>query len=69
MLVEALHIGNMGFYEVVESFHKVSLGDSTPCHCKKFRLESVGLGGGVTVMNLVAVHLKELDRGGIWVLN
>ena len=55
----------MGFSGVAEAFQKVGLGNSMPRRCKRVHLESVWSGGGVTVTNLVAVHLKDIKRGGL----
>ena len=41
VLVEVLPLRNVGFSVIVVSFHKVGLGDSTPCRCNRVRLESV----------------------------
>ena len=55
----------MGFSEVAEAFQKVGLGNSIPRRCKRVRLESFWSGGVVTVTNPVAVHLKDIKRGGL----
>ena len=68
-LVEVVHVEAVGFPRFTTAFQKVGIGDSTPRKCNRFRLESVGLGGVVTVLNPMAVHLKDLERGEVQVFN
>ena len=56
------------FYGVVVTFQKLGIDDSIPRCCNQVRLDSVGLGGVLTITNPVAVHLKNIERKDIWVL-
>ena len=64
-LFEFLRVGAVEFPGVTKAFLKVGLGDSAPRHCKQVRLESVVLGGVVTVTIPVAVRLKDINRGNV----
>ena len=64
-LVGILCVGSVGFLGVTEAFQKVGLGDSAPYRCKQVRLKSVVLRVVVTLMNLVAIHLKDVKRGEV----
>ena len=68
-LVEVLHVGTVGFPGVTAAFQKVGLGNSAPHRCNQVCTKLVGSVGLVTVTNPVAVHLKDLDRGDVWVFN
>ena len=56
---------NVRFSGVAAAFQKVGIGDITPRHCNRVRLESFWSGGVVTVTNPVAVHLEDIKRGGL----
>ena len=62
-------MGTVGVYGVTAAFQKVGLGNSTSLCCNRVCLASVFLVGVVTVMHLVAIHLKDIDRIEVQVLN
>ena len=47
------------------ALQKVGLGDITPRHCNRVRPEELGSEEVVNVTDLVSIHLKDLDRGGV----
>ena len=56
-------MGTLGFSRIASALQKVGLGNITPRHCNQVRLEELVSGGVVTVMDLVSIHLKYLNRG------
>ena len=63
MIVKFLGVGTSGFSRITAALQKVGIGNSTPCRCNRVRLEELGSGGVVTVMDPVSIHLKDIDRG------
>ena len=67
-LVEVFRVESMGFYGVTTAFQKLGLGDSISRRCNRVCLESVELGGVVTVTNPMAIQLKDTDIWKVWVV-
>ena len=67
-LSKFFHVGTVVFSGVKAAFQKVGIGNSMLLRCNQVLLKSVGLGGVMTVTNPNVIHLKDLDRGRIWVL-
>ena len=57
-----------GFSGVATAFQKLGIGNRKPRRCNQVCLESVELGGVVTVTNPMAIQLKDTDIWKVWVV-